>query len=277
METTVKTIYANYLQLCKMRNAAFTVIDFSTLNNKFDVNASVTIPNDTYPVLEYITMGNGGTQMFSNTSIQEPIHSPKYASLYNHVPFIMRPVDNDLTPAEISNYRLRVTNIHNGIEYASYYAKKISAFTSPLIYNLNITKDEITATTYIPDQLNLFPEPILNAPNMLEDHTNYIAITDSIGFSLTTEEIQEMVNAHEILNGPGSELLITEIGLCSALEASFIRSTGNPVVDSSYTDIYATQINYFIAVHYLLNDIASSSGDINKRLQIGISEPILDF
>ncbi len=58
MELIVRTIMSAHLVTCKLLNRPFTVLENSTLNQKFNLNASE-VPNvNEYPVLGYIGIGN---------------------------------------------------------------------------------------------------------------------------------------------------------------------------------------------------------------------------
>lgn len=283
MESTQKTVYANYLQLTKHRNAKFDTHRFTTLNEKFGVNALEPVRDGIYPELSFITIGMGGHKDDGSGNISEVYHSPKHASLYDHIPFIMRPIENDLADAEVANYRLRVVEVVNGTTYASYYAKRLPNITSPNLYNVKITRSGITATIFIPDQLDLFPNPILTPPDFTQVHEDYIVATDGVSLVLTPAEVSEIINAIAIKKGAGVQPIISEIGICSGIDASFKRKYGSPEVETPYTDAHNLQINYFINVYYILNDLLTnaqannSQYAVEKYLQIGTTEPVLEY
>jgi len=87
-------------------------------------------------------------------------HTARHASLYNPIPFVLKPIGADLSPSDRLNYRLRTVLTINNIQYVAYYLKKLDlSAVTPTVELRNVQDTVITVSNFTPDQSDLSPTP----------------------------------------------------------------------------------------------------------------------
>ena len=218
--TSQKTMYADNLEMNMLLGINQIDLPNTTLNEKFNVLPSQTIANGVYPKIQYLAIGVGGTDIIANANYKFSNHSPIDAALFEHIPFIMRPTTNDLLPVERANYRLRVLETHNGIEYACYYLKVITTVINKQgLFEIDIINGNPSMRYFNTNSINLLtPTPRIVADNYLDITKNtYYAKTTKIGFTLYINEMEEINNVLTIIYGDTTRS-ISEIGVCTGIE-----------------------------------------------------------
>ena len=129
-----------------------------SLNYKYNIIPEVAPTID--PQLGWFGMGTNG---YYNVNTDNPPLSQPYIpkatdmDLYNPLPFRTVPVDNDLTPEERLNYRLRTLETFNGNKYFCYWLKKITILDNEVkVMRVDPSGKE---EPYIFDNGNLHPVP----------------------------------------------------------------------------------------------------------------------
>ena len=113
-----RTLYNVDLYLNIMLRKDYKIIANTSLNEKFDILSKVPVPAGVYPTLQYWAIGTGGNNVIGNTTgFSYSEHTPLDGALFNHVPFIMRPVTDDLTALEKSKYRIFMAIRHLSSNY----------------------------------------------------------------------------------------------------------------------------------------------------------------
>ena len=240
MDNNVRSIFGAYLQSCALLGFNVDIKPNSTLNQKFDLFPSEIFNSGEIPTIKYITIGNGGhsaTLGVDGLPLINPIpHSPKHAALYNHIPFLVREVTDDITAAERLAYRLRVPKTVDGVNYICYYAKVLDfSNVEPKIELRNNTNGIITTTEFAPSLADLSPtKPIIPVNGNITSTGNYLASTAKIEFVLSEAEITELLNACNIIYGSDNYAFISEIGLCSGVDRSLMGNFNGPPM--AYTE-----------------------------------------
>lgn len=276
MESTIRTIYAGHLQTCKLLNRPFTVLPNSTLNQKFNLFSNEVLSVNEYPALKYICLGNKGAsyeQTNSGYVLTTPVpHLPRHASLYNFIPFVIRPINNDLSSTERTKYRLRVPITISGTNYVAYYLRELTLSTvTPTVELRNVNNGVITTDTFSPALSDLSPVPPVLSPNSLNNpNGDYLASTAKVTFNLNQQEINEIMDACNLLFGDARYAVISEIGLCTGVDRILQGTFGATV--SNYTDSVITQIAAFISQYHPLS---ANTTQVQIELDIGSLEPLL--
>lgn len=276
METIVPTVYSSHLTISRKLGVNYTPLTNTTLNEKFNIGTGIVLGSNTYPKFNCFVIGNGGHYVAEDSNGNKipkvMYHNPTDAALYNHIPFILRPVNNDLSPVERSNYRLRKIITIGTNDYIAYYAKKID--TSSITINMeNISKvsNQFTSTTFTPDSSNLSPSiPSLDPTHTVGPEADYIGVNINIDLSITTAEMTEIRNACAIIYNDANMAVISEMGICAGVDNQ-INSTYNSVT-INYLDSLYTIIDTFIHPLYVLRDVKS---DITLNVQYGTTYPII--
>ena len=276
MEPIVRTIYGAYLQTCQKLKLPFTVAENSTLNQKFSIHENVALGVGEIPHVQYIAIGNGGHRFTTGAdgiSKPEPIqHLPKHASLYKHLPFVVRSLDNDLSAAQRGRYRMRRIEEHNGVRYAVYYLRVLSMDgVSARLELREIDAATITTTPYTPTQSDLNPTPpAIDPGGVITTSGNYIAATATVTFSMDEWELAEFLNACNILYGDDRYAIISEIALCSGIDRNLTGEFAG--VNTGYIDAVGVQPTSFLSVFHAAK---FTNNGIHLTLDIGSVEPLL--
>ena len=276
MDNNVRSIYGAYLQTCALLGFNVDIKPNSTLNQKFDLFPNEIFNSGETPTVKYLTIGNGGhtaSMGVDGLPLINPVpHSPRHAALYNHLPFIIREVGEDLTPGERLMYRLRVPRTIDGVNYMCYYAKVLDlSMVQPKIELRNNTDGIITATDFTPSLADLNPvKPVIPVNGNITSTGNYLASTAKIEFVMNEAEITELLNACNIIYGSDNYAFISEIGLCSGVDRSLMGNFGGP--PSAYTEAVGVQIMNFISTAIPAYALSTS---ITQTIDVGSTSPLL--
>ena len=276
MDNNVRSIYGAYLQTCALLGFNVDIKPNSTLNQKFDLFPNEIFNSGETPTVKYLTIGNGGhtaSMGVDGLPLINPVpHSPRHAALYNHLPFIIREVGEDLTPGERLLYRLRVPRTIDGVNYMCYYAKVLDlSLVEPKIELRNNTDGIITATDFTPSLADLNPvKPVIPVNGNITSTGNYLASTAKIEFVMNETEITELLNACNIIYGSDNYAFISEIGLCSGVDRSLMGNFGGP--PSAYTEAVGVQIMNFISTAIPAYALSTS---ITQTIDVGSTSPLL--
>ncbi len=276
MDNNVRSIYGAYLQTCALLGFNVDIKPNSTLNQKFDLFPNEIFNSGETPTVKYLTIGNGGhtaSMGVDGLPLINPVpHSPRHAALYNHLPFIIREVGEDLTPGERLLYRLRVPRTIDGVNYMCYYAKVLDmSMVEPKIELRNNTDGIITATDFTPSLADLNPiKPVIPVNGNITSTGNYLASTAKIEFVMNEAEITELLNACNIIYGSDNYAFISEIGLCSGVDRTLMGNFGGP--PSAYTEAVGAQIMNFISTAIPAYALSTS---ITQTIDVGSTSPLL--
>ena len=228
-QNTQKTIHHTNLELKRILNIQFQVDDFSTLNQHFGVQVSATanpLPVDTYPQIKYLALGRGGHKYAQGAQPQAALidilrHGPTDARLFEHIPFVVRDVANDLSAGEQANYRMRTVVNIAGTDYAHYWLKVIdtNAITPETRVIQILDGVIIDDQPYSPSNASLNPAPIdvdNNDLNLADGR--YITVRSSLGLTLAETDILEILDAIDIIYGDARYATISEVGIVSGHE-----------------------------------------------------------
>lgn len=276
METVTRTIYGAHLATCKLLNRPFSLLPNSTLNQKFNVFPNEVLNPNEFPSLKYIAIGNKGAsyEVTSNGYVlTTPIpHLAKHAALYNFIPFIIRQANNDLDSTTRMKYRMRTFLTINGENYIAYYLKVLNTDTLiPDVELRNVNNGVITSTNFSPDISDLNPTPpTISNVNLNNPNGDYLVSSAKISFILNNSDIQEIMDACNILYGDPRYAVINEIALCTGVDKIVSGVFGSTT--APYTESIATQIASFI---YQFHALTSNTTEVNIQLDIGSVEPLL--
>lgn len=277
MEKTVRSIIGDKLQTAQKVNRPYTYSPNSVMNDILGVLA-----NDRpagIPWTQYATLGIGGlaTKYYDNNTRAElyPLpHDPSHTGLYSQVPWVIRPVQNDLTAAEVKKFRLRTLQDFNGVRCAVYWARPMDLTnTTVRIEYRKIQNGQIVSDPWEPSQANQFPKPpVLGQGETLVTGDDYLAATAKTTLKFTSWDMTELVNVANIMFKSENALLLTEIGLCSGID---VQHRGNFNGQSlAYTEASGVQITDFVSV-FLPTNFNRAGASVN--LDIGSVEPLLEL
>ena len=271
IRTAQRTLYGIDLQLHQLLGKQYAALPNTTLNEKFGILAGEPCPLGVYPTLKYFCIGIGGNLSVEHEDkFNYSEHSPIDAALFQHIPFVIREVTNDLTPDERLNYRFRCIENIFGSEYVCYYLKLLPGNNIKEYFHTIktvSTGDEVGIPTLLiqdtskPEILN--PVPKIRSVRFNAAEQLYATKIASIDYSFTEAEIKDIKKAIEIKKLDGKA--ITEVGLCSGIDMPY----------SNYTESICTQIVFHFGITLPLMMDIEIGKDVKRSIEIGGAEPLL--
>lgn len=282
MTGVTRTVYGAYLQTCQYLNKAVGIRPFSTLNEKHGITVDEVITETEVPSVGYIAVGNKGHKfkiVDDGVAVPEVVqHTPTDAALYNQIPFIVRDVNNDLTPVERIKYAHRKVITVNDNDYIAYYLKRIDLLSViPEMNYKTVVTDPVTNTTtvstetFVTTAANLSPvAPVISSTSVTETTGDYVTATAKVEFSLSSTDVQELLNACNIIYGDEAYGIISEIGICSGVDRLYELTYDG--ITSNYKEANFVQVTSFVSTFISL---PHSTDGLNSILDIGSTESLL--
>lgn len=276
MEIYRRTVYGSAVQTAQLLGIDLPALQHTTLNEKFNINASATLGANEVPRLKYFTLGIKGHKAVTDANglqvIENVEHSAEDAALYHHLPFAVRPLTNDLPAAQMAKYALRrVTNYH-GTDYAEYYLMRFSTAGSVIKYKKKtVVAGVATVTDFVPDASVLNPTPPVTPPGHSTSDGKYVYCTATVKLVMSAEDVAEAVNAAKIIYGHEKYAYISELGLCTGVDRT-MQATG-PSGTFNMNEAVCAQVLVHVAVKQALYDFTGNGLTISYDL--GISEPLM--
>ena len=228
--------------------------------------------------LRYMVIGNLGHRFVVGppaTTNTVP-HAATDCGLYGLIPFVARPVTNDLTSTEREKYRLRKTMTIGGILYAVYYARviDITAITSSLLLTSIVGGTPVTVS-FVPTINNLRPpQPSVGIGN----DGSYLSVSSPIEVNFTDTEVTMLKDACQLIYGDSNYAIISEIGFCTGVEKVVTDKYPNSgtqtpvaVTPNTYYEAVAMQINMIASAYY---PVASTNAGFDFGFDLGAAEPL---
>lgn len=275
MKTSVRTIYGALVQSAGRWGGNLRILPNSTLNQKFAVHA------DAYPydgervVTKYLGIGIKGIDIELVRGLYKinfRNYLPSMASLFEHVPFLMRRVSEDLTPQERARFRLRVIREYNGVFYACYFLRVLEDDGVPAISEKRITiNGTIIPNVWEPTLADLNPSPIVIDPNQqIANGNEHLAASKKMQLVFSPADIQEIISAITIIYGDPGFAELSEFGLFSGVDRSVPGDFNG--MTQNYTEAIYAQVNDFLRTRVSCPD---SLGGKIINIDAGTVEPLL--
>lgn len=276
MKKSTRTIYGATLAAAQRSNEALPILPKSTLNEKFEVFKNELPANGEMPLVNYLAIGLNGRVMeltanglYKSTARE---YEPSWASLLKHIPFIMRPVDADLTASERSMYRMRRIEEHDGQHYACYYLRKQDLTAHPLRVEKRVVINGIvTPSAWEPSLSDLNPQPLSPNPNnVMTTGNDYLSVSKKVPVVFTPTEIQEIMNCSNIIYGSPDYANVSELAVVSGIERTLVGDFNGTARD--YAEVIYAQVCDFVKTFFSCPD---SLDGATVNLDIGSNEPLL--
>ena len=262
-----RTVYGVDLELARLANKPYNIINNTSLNEKFNVLVEETVPANTYPTLKYFALGVGEVDIIKNNSgYSYSRHSPVDAALFHHIPFVIKPVNNDLSDTERARYRFRVVEVINGISYACYYLKLIDTFElKDTFYKVSTNQGLSTLSIFDTNIATLLnPVPRDRSKDVISvTSAEYILKLMKITFELTPNELTELDNVLTLKQLSSSNL--TEIGLCTGID----KVVGN------YSEATCVQVSHHIGINVAPSVYLNTGNSFLRSIELGGGEPMV--
>lgn len=266
------TVYGNYMNLLARLGKSYEHIPFGSLNERLNFAKNERPAPGVIPKIGYLMTGVGGHYndiINNNIAIHRLYqHDAGDASPFIPTPQVLRPIANDLTPAQRAMFAGRVIETHGGEMYAGYYLRRLDMTNVvPRMEYRTINPDKsIVVSQFIPDSTNLKPVPKEVAVNGTNTTlSEFLSVSAVVEVPWERWHIDEFLNASKILYGTEDAAIISETAICSAVDKTI------QVGQLSYTEAIAAYVETFAQAKI---DMTSSTLDFNMVINVGVSEPI---
>ena len=217
------TAIGQYIQSRLFLGLPVEVTKYTTLNEKFNINVKTrTETGDVFKAI-YFCIGNGGVTI--NRTAGQPVipdfidHDPTDCALYHHMPFVLRPVNNDLTDEQRQRYRLRRKETYNGQDYYAYYARLMEYENTTRILTERVQKGATEVMPYAYTESNLSPrEPELTVGRKVTASNVKIKVSTGAKIVFTEDDVREYANAVKIITGNSRYSVITELAIVAGVD-----------------------------------------------------------
>lgn len=279
MDNITRTPLLGSLLSAMLRGANYDWLEFTTLNEKFNVLPKQYPPAGTYPKLCAIAIGWGAMDMEIGADGEKTPFIRQHAATdfacFRHLPYVLRRQNEDLTAAQRERYFMRVAVNYHGEDYWAYYLKRQDFTQDPVKLYIKKTVDgQVIVEEYIPSNANLNPVPV----DLTEAGANLLrgqSVLSSTIVELPFDDfdINEIVKAAKIIKQATGKAIISEIGLVTGgMQNIDIPVAGGGTV--RFTEIIGAQLATHISTNYGLDFINRS---LREQIELGISEPLFKF
>ena len=244
-----RTVALAELTSAYLHGTPYDVREFSTLNEKLGILSGVN-PTSRLPEIKFFAVGIGGMGMTGTASAARAIyyqHSPEDAALFEQVPFCLRTLDNDLLPAQRSNYALRKEISIGGVTYVAYYLRRINLSASKVVTRVrNIKNGAVTESDYVVTAANLSPQRNVADSGLVNvTEGNFLVTSRRMSLSFTESDVQELMNVFNIMYAGDLDMArISEIAICSGIDHN-VQVT-SPTGNYNFTDAARVQVMAFL-------------------------------
>lgn len=280
MELYTRTYPGLAMQIAHYFGIALPILDHSTLNEKLGISAAANLGANELPRVSYFAIGNGGhgvkTGVNSFPLFANKIHKTRDTALFNQLPFVLRPVGNDIADVEKAKYALRRVETHAGLDYIAYYLKRLDKTGLQIVVqNRDVDVQQNTSVSaFVPTSDDLTPVPVdLDNGGVNTVTGKYISCSVNLTIGFNALDAQEFLDAVTILHGDESYAIISEAALVSGVDRS-VQSSDGLGGTITFNEVVCAQVANHIPV---LQPVFSQRNGFDIIAEVGGIEPLLNL
>ncbi len=278
MKNTTRTLYGAALLTAQTLGVPHVIVPKTTLNERLGFAEGILPQADEYPAVRCYGIGHGGHDYIKDAAgdsyNQVVDHLPTDASLYKPLPFVLRPVENDLNATQRQMYRGRRQETHFGRNYYAYYLKPLVTGNDPIEMTItNIVDGQEITKPFIPDSSNLYPiPPALPPTGSTPSNTGYGSVIRPLTIEFNEFDVKEFLEVCNVLfEGNLKKAIISEIALVQSVDTILTGKTSGGA-SIQYKEAIGAQVNAFFSTNH---DISANNQGFIKELDLGDNEPML--
>lgn len=275
MRIITRTVWGASLQTSLLLGLPHTPQPKSTLNEKYDIQPQKDL-DGVIPHVKYLTIGNGGHRVIQGADgipYTSPInHRASDAAPFNQLPFVLRPIDDDLTIDQREKYALRRREDIDGETYVAYYLKRLDLSAIEMVLqHTNVVEGNETTKPFEPSNGNLNPDhPELPNEGVITTDGNYLTSSAIVPIVFGEADVEELVNVARILYDNEDRAAISELGLCSGVDR--VVTVEGPSGPINYREALGVQIITHITGYY---PVGYTNKGFDLQIEAGATEPML--
>tara|TARA_B100000700_G_scaffold208593_1_gene229309 strand:- start:58971 stop:59828 length:858 start_codon:yes stop_codon:yes gene_type:complete len=278
MRIVTRTVYGAAMSTAQYLRLPYTPKESSTLNEKFGIAANELPGEEDLYGVRYFAIGDGGHSAVTGADgkpyISPNNHAATDAACFNHVPFVLREISDDLTVEERKKYGLRKKETHGGREYFAYYLKRLDVENVRINMQKTVATDgSQTTQPFTPTSANLNPQPMSETDlesNVIQSSGEYVAANAVVTIDFNAADAEELRNVARIIYGAEHHAIISEIALVGAVDRTTTGpGPGNQTIQ--YREAIGTQVVTHITSYYQMN---MQNNGFTFTADVGGTEPL---
>ena len=277
MINVTRTIYGAQLQANLYFGIPHNPMPKTTLNELYNIHDQVNLLSTEVPSLEYFGIGNGGHRIVATDfggKTSTVVHRASDAGSYRPLPFILRDLNNDLSPVEQAKYGMRTIMPVEGVNKIAYMLKKIDKSNMASELRLTTIANSIKTTIpFVPNNDNLSPlQPVIPNEGAITSDGSYLSTVTALDLSLTAQDIQEIVDAATAIYNDPEAAIISEISMVSAyVKTVSILDQNRQPASGTYKEAIKAQITSHGTTYHQLTQ---ANNGLELLIDMGASEPM---
>lgn len=296
MYTGVPTIYSAAIQVAQRRGSPHDVVEHSSIQEAIDkipeaiaagyrgqwVAKPYTYQDTREIKIACVCIGNGGHRLRVESGALIPTFEPRPhmatdSGLFNQIPFVVKPVNADLSAAERKRFCLRRTMMINGVLHAAYFGRVIPETEIPnaTIVKRIITESTDASTEWRPSSADLTPSMKDDEPAGTTEQVYVSAsVIDQIAF--TEQDVTWLREACLLLYGSESYAYISEVAVCTGVKREVTARYNDA---GNATSVYTGPFEYvgvqIASFSYAAWDMSAHPTGFNMGISTAVSEPLM--
>ncbi len=275
---TTRTIYGNLLLTAAAWKIKYDPLEGSTLNEKFGVHANTNWPDSEVPALLGTCIGIGGhinTPIVDDISLPSSVpHRVRDGAMFKMMPFVLRPLNNDLSAIQRANYAIRAKIEISGVYYWAYYVRLVNTATlTPEVKHTIITNGISNTENFQTDTTVLSPtRPQLPLPVLSETEGEYFSVFLQINLGMTQAEVAEYRNVAQIMYGDPNVAIISEYGVVGGIRRTVpLLDANGQETSTNYNEILGCVVTSFTTIY---QNVGSANEGYTLKMNSGANEPL---
>lgn len=266
-ENTQKTIFHSLTEVTRSMGLDYTPPVGTTYNQKMGslpgylsggaVTPPVGLDPSEYPTIKYLAIGRGAHRVvLSDNQFDIVKHRCSDATPFEPIPWLVRPLGQDIDDATRANYRLRVVRDIGGNPYVCYYLRVIDLnATTPTVDVITVQDGEIASSVAydFAAEESAMQDPIPPTQSNLQANLingRHIRVSSTVTITMDENDINEIIEACELIYGSVNYATISEFGVVQGVDYNnYTVNTGGDGDDPlTYVEAVNTQITTHIGV-----------------------------
>lgn len=252
MPITTRTAMGSKLQTHQYYGIPFSPLEYTTLNESFQIAQTETPTSDEMPVVRYFVIGDKGHKVTVGAGGRSKVSNYKHRrtdfACFNNIPFLVREVSNDISGGQQQNYCLRkiITGPIDGKQYVAYYGKRFNP--SEWSVELQITDSNDNTIPFVSNNANLKPD----VPTAVESTDSVISARMTLPIRFNETDVIELRNVARVLYGDEEEAIVSEISLVAGIDRD---SSGDGVGGSTivYNEVIGAITTLHVTCYYQMD------------------------
>jgi hypothetical protein len=277
--STQATVYGIQTTLQNLLGLPDATVQYGTVNEALNILPNMVPPQNSRRKLGWFGISNKGhtfnTDAAGVPTMVEIPSSTTTSGLPNNLPFILRKMDNDLTPEERKKYRGRKVVKYNGVNWIGYHLKAFHNTPEVELTYVMQRDGKSVSSAFTPTLNDLHPEPdpILDTtPSNILSEGDEAGCVVTVELNMTREEIIEFRTAMAIVFGNASFAIISKISIVSGHDVEIDGTEDGSNVPRN--ELLNGVVHHFVSTSSV---ITQSTSLLSLEVNIGVMEPVRNF